>query len=107
MLGTCPVTLDGVWVDGHSLSQELMGCVHFSLAGNTAKVWGESGRDFLGSGPRPSPQILSLTCLHSLVHVLSGLPFCQVEAAEGLWPDWGAKGLCYYPRLFTRRGDKP
>lgn len=52
-----------------------MGCVRFSLAGDTAKVWGEPGRDLPGSGPRPVPQILSLTCLHSSVHVLSEATF--------------------------------
>lgn len=70
-----------------------MGCVRFGLAGDTAKVWGEPGRDLAGSGPRPIPQILSLTCLHSWCMSFLKLPFCQVEGAEALWPGWEAKGL--------------
>lgn len=75
----------------------------FQLGRKYCQVWGESGRDLLGSGPRPSPQIPSLTCLHSSVHVLSALPFCQGEGAEALWPGWEANGLCC-PRVFSRRG---
>lgn len=61
-----------------------MGCVRFSLAGNTAKVWGESGRDLLGSGPGPIPQILSLTCL-----LFGACPISSYLSAR-----WGELRLC-------------
>lgn len=59
MLGTCPVTLDWVWGGWAQLqSQELMGCVYFILAGDTAKVGGEPGRDLLGQWAQAWPSFL-------------------------------------------------
>lgn len=70
-----------------------MGCVRFSLAGDTGKVWGEPGRDLAGSGPRPIPQILCLTCLHSLVHVPSEATFLPGGGSRGFVARIGSQRL--------------
>lgn len=55
-----------------------MGCVHFILTGNTAKVVGRVCQGLMG----PAPQILSLTCLTLWCMLFVQLPFSQVEGAE-------------------------
>lgn len=70
-----------------------MGCVRFSLAGDTAKVWGEPGRDLLGSGPGLFLRFFLCPVSTLWCACFLKLPFCQVEGAEALWPGWEAKGL--------------
>lgn len=99
MLGTCPVTLDWVWVDGQQLqSQELMGCVHFILAG-------EPGRDFLGQWPRPGPHSFSDLSLTLWCMSFLQLPFSQEEGAEAEWQGWEAKGVPWARFFPSPRGD--
>lgn len=73
-----------------------MGCVHFSLAGNTAKVWGV-WRGRAGQCARPSPQTLPLTCLHSSVHVLSAATFL-------LWRELRLCGQDGKPKAYVAPG---
>lgn len=74
----------------------------FQLGRKYCQVWGESGRDLLGSGPRPSPQIPSLTCLHSSVHVLSALPFCR-GGSGGFVARMGSQWLMLPQGLLKKR----
>lgn len=76
MLGTCPVTLDWVWVDGHSFRARSSWDVSISS-------WQESlAGTSLASGPDLA-LILSLTCLYSLVHVLSAAAFQPGGGSRG------------------------
>lgn len=78
-----------------------MGCVYFILAGDTAKVGGEPGRDLLGQWAQAWPSFLlwpvsTLWCMSFMQ-----LPFSQVEGAEAEQQGWEVQGG--YPVILSRQ----
>lgn len=78
MLGTCLVTLDWVWVDGHNFRAKSSWDVSVLSWQGILPRWKESlAGTYLGSGPRPGPHSFS-----DLSLLFGACPFCSCHSAR-------------------------
>lgn len=97
MLGTCPVTLDCVWVVGHSFRARSSWDVSISAWQEILPRCGESGRDLLGSGPG-----LFLRSFSDLSPLFGARPFCSYLSAR--WRELRPCGQDGKPRASVTPG---
>lgn len=107
MLGTCPVTLDWVWVDGHSEEPGAHGVCPFQLGREYCLGRGRVWQGLIGQWVQacPSGSFSDVSLLFGACPFCK-LPFSQVEGAEAEWQGWEAKG-CYPGFLTSPKGGYP